>query len=277
MIDYDGRTALHVLLEESSGDDVLPIARLLAEAHPESVTMLDSGGRTPLHRACKAAKVDDLPLVRFLVELYPAALYLNDSDGDTPLGLACKRGVPFTESKEIIWYLVQGCPHVLEPDDDSGTKTPLHELCKRDSKRPVELGLLEMLAISEKAVKAQDELGRTSLHWLSYYGKVTPESLQILIEKCPGLPSVTDKHGRLPLHLTIKRSAKSKTLANTARYHHTLQCLLKAFPDGIYAKDNDGKTPLELACKMDVDLTLIFELVQVNPIATLCLERGRQA
>jgi len=269
MIGHRGRTLLHMLLQESGGDDALPIARLLAEVHPDIVTMQDSNGCTPLHLACMWAKDDRLPLVRFLVELYPAALPLKDAHGKTPLGAACIYGI--VESAKVIQYLVQECPEVLEPDDDSGTATPLHQFC---CKSYSDLDILEILAISEKAVKAKDELGRTSLHCLSYRNRVTPESLQILVEKCPGLPSVTDSKGRLPLHLMIE-GLPTMFFERLAR-HHTLQCLLKAFPGGVCTKDKDGKTPLELACEKDVDLTLIYELVKVNPIATLGLELGQE-
>jgi len=75
------------------------------------------------------------------------------------------------ESVLVVRYLVvQDCPEVLEPDEDT---TPLHEICASFNQH-LDL-LLEVLAISEKAVKAKDELGRTPLHVLSCSSNVTQE------------------------------------------------------------------------------------------------------
>jgi len=93
-------------------------------------------------------KDDDLPIVCFLVELYSEAQRLKDTYGETPLGVACK--CCYSQRATVIRYLVQECPVVLEPDDDSVTSTPLHRLCRESSSDL--LDILVILATSKKAV-----------------------------------------------------------------------------------------------------------------------------
>ena len=110
---------------------------------------------------------------------------------------------------------------------------------------------MKIMAISEKAVKVKDDLGRTPLHWLAFSGGVTPESLQVLVDKCPDLLLITNNNGRIPLHAALEGYFVSHT-STLAHYHQTVTCLLESCPSGVHVRDNEGMTPLDFACEKNV-------------------------
>lgn len=176
---------------------------------------------------------------------------------------------------EVVRYLVPKCPEVLETECEIGTRTPLHELCKNfDPDFDKQWDLLEILAISEEAVKVKDDLGRTPFHWLSFSGGVTPKSLQVFVDKCPDVLSMTDNKGQIPLHAALEGSVGSSYSAVRRFYHVTVQCLIEASSSGVEVKDNEGVTPLQLACENDTSLCLVYQLVRFDPITMLSLESG---
>lgn len=169
---------------------------------------------------------------------------------------------------EVIRCLAQACPDVLEDQEKVGNGTALHDVCAfRMSGRGLGDELLEILALSERAVTAQDRLGQTPFHRMCYSGCFTSKSMQILLDKCPGLPSLPDGQGRIPLHSVLIGMG-----ANVSRMDHyleTIQYLLKVFAAGVHVPDNDGTTPLVLACEKDVDLSVVYELLRIDPIVTI--------
>lgn len=79
---------------------------------------------------------------------------------------------------------------------------------------------------------------------------------------------MADSQGRTPLHLALEGMAEEGN-AND-RYHQQIALyLLKLFAGGIVVADNEGMTPLSLACEKDVDLPLIYELVRVDPLVAI--------
>jgi len=207
-----------------------------------------------------------------LIDSYPQALKITNASGDTPLHAACCHY--YTNNVDLIRFLVEKCPEVLESDYVNGT--PLHTICRGNdgNLKKDRLDYLRVLAISEKAVKAKNKYGQSALHVLCRDGNgCTGDEIQVLLDKCPELPTVKDNQGRTPLHMAVQGSV----LTRASRYAETVECLLESFPGSVQVADNGGMTPLELACARNADLTVIYQLVSVNPISTLGLESGRQA
>jgi len=272
----DGRTQLHVLCGGESEISV-PVARLLVEVHPDSVRALDSGGRTPLNLLCRYAKKEDLPIISLLVDSCPEILKMKDSRGRTPLHTAC---LGDTKDVDVIRLLAEKCPDILENNDESDDGTPLHIMCSsrkfRFDAQSTQLECLQVLAVSENAVTAKDNIGRSPLHLLSRQG-ASRNALHVLIDKCPAVVCKTDSHGRIPLHAAVEGCVQSPA-SEAPLYNDTVKCLLESFPGGAQAKDNDGMTPLELACEKDVSLSLVYQLVCVDPVSNLGLgARPQQA
>lgn len=285
----NGETPLHCICQTTRAVDRLPVARFLIEACPESVSMVTTNGHTPLHSFCKDEDDywedyegdngtdgdNDFALAKLLVEQCPEALVRKDHAGHhTPLHWeVCRPCLNIN----IVRYLAEKCTNVLEADDEEGDGTPLHEFCYQhahgcDHGR---LYCLEALAISEKAVKARDGTGQTPFHVLCYMGS-TEEFLDKFLDKCAELLHMRDSKGRIALHLAVKGAADFSRWDNkdyesyyAEIYHLTIAYLLKAFPGGVQIADNDGMTPLELACEKNVSLNLIYQLVRTDPVMNL--------
>ena len=96
------------------------------------------------------------------------------------------------------------------------------------------------------------------------------DQLKILLEKCSKLAMMKDTSGQLPLHAAVK----GESTFSDPSFHETVECLLKAYPGAVRNKDNAGMTPFELACENDVSLSIIYQLIRVDPIDNLGLGAG---
>jgi len=276
--DY-GRSPLHVLIEwEQSHDrdddkDVRFHQLLQLLACPEALRLCDEDGIPPLHFYCSPADNDDegisydtldLNAVKFLVERNPESVYASDNNGQTPVHLICER--PNDGNIAVLNYLVQAYPQTLRAQDGNG-HTPL-----------------QVLLSSEAAVRWRESFGQNPLHVLVQHG-VTKVLLEALLKESPELVRETDNDGRLPLHIAIafydhwdpcgicnhdrwdERSETAGLEEVCLRWRQGVKCLLDAFPNGAYQVDDNGMTPLLLACERNLSIRLIYRIFRVNPIS----------
>lgn len=266
-----GSTLLHVLLKyarDPDPDHVVTISALLVEHYPDSVHTRNQFGRLPLHLACENASNDHFPIMDFLVQTYRDALKIRDENDETPLHIACRAGGD--ENAEIIRYLVRECPAVLEEQDVHGLSTPLHDLCRtRYHSAEVFLETMELLTISRAAVTVRDDGGRTPAHCLAHAGNVTLEAWDLLVHSYPGPARSAIVECKAPLHLAVEGSVHATSSEELEKYIHTVQVLLLQSPDSIQARDDGGAKPLTLACELDADLSIVYELARFNPAETL--------
>jgi len=146
--------------------------------------------------------------------------------GRTPLEIACCSYA----DESIIRFLMQRRPETLEPPIGSRITTPLHRVCAgvMEWNGPCGFGagdclsrhynrrnifkcegccnqfrnLLRLLAVSDRAVQAQDAEGRTAFYILGHQG-APPALLHVLFAVMPYVTSLTDRDGRTALHATI--------------------------------------------------------------------------
>lgn len=85
---------------------------------------------------------------------------------------------------------------------------------------------------------AQDDSGNTPLHYAFYFDDITEEKCRYLIDVAPSAAAIQNSYGSLALHHGAEYG--SSTL-------ETLMVLHKAHPVAIEAKNNKGKTPVQLA------------------------------
>jgi len=269
MLDHESKTPLHRICVRSYSDS-LQIIRVLVQACPECVQVADHAGHLPLHIFCENARDTDMDVVEYLVDAYPQALTLRDMAGCTPLHVAEHSN---RANLELARILVQKCPEVLELDDTTSERgTPLHQLCKGGLCGSLfdflhELNYLKTLALSEKAVKAKNIRGQIPMHLLCQ-GSAQREMLQVMFDLYPKIAQEKDNQGRIPLHLALLGSVDSP---RPWRYYETIDWLLQVYPDGVRMADNDGMTPLELACEKNASVSLIYQLVSSDPVMNLGL------
>lgn len=270
--DNEGYTPLHILCKNERAD-ILPVAGFLIIVCPESTAMLDEHGRAPLHHLCANERMGSrnydsttiqknlLMLFNLLIDAFPGALETTNTEHHTPLHIAVHQR-PLNVN--VVRLLAPKCAAILEADDNHGEGTPLHLLCEEIDGDCRGLECLKALCVSEKAVKATDSHGRTPFHELCYHG-ASRECLETLLNKCAELPHLRDSKGRIPLHWAIEGAEES----SLKRFHKTVSFLLELFPGGVGVDDNDGMTPLQLACEKDASLSLVYQLVIVDPVASL--------
>ena len=274
MADCNGCTPLRIACG-FAGEESLSVIGFLVEASPESVRQLDKFGNSVLHWYLQGPSWQThLAIVKLLVEAYPDALRIKDRVNElTPLHIACKRA-----ELDVICYMVEKCPEVLELD---GTTTPLHAVSwtmagsgffkASTNCRARTLSLLQILAMSEKAVETKDSQRQTSLHVLCRQ-RQPREYLQVLIERSPNVTRARDHRGRIPLHAAIEGCASSIMARDRRCQEEAVLYLLETYPLGVHAVDNAGMTPLMLACEWDVSLNVIYHLLKVDPISNCGLE-----
>lgn len=288
-IDDYGFTPLHCVSKAGIQNDAdMQVVWFLVDACPECVELCDIEGQSPLHLLCKSAKRVTVPLIKFIVDSFPEVLRVTDHFGNTPLHIACDS---FTDN-EVVSFLAQKCPVILLLPGGQRSETPLLLACRfygysRCGSIDCDFygcqkccGLLQdlirSLAVSEEVVKAASASNHlyndTPVHLLSSKG--APGSiLQILLEKCPEAARLKNNFGQTPLHKTIEGYDRSDRpeRERIISYEETVKCLLKAFPTAMETMDNMGVTPLVLACKMNVSLSLIYLLFSVDPISNMTL------
>lgn len=273
-----GHLPLHIVCQDCQEEDIRLI-QLLIDLCPKSVETLDKGELLPLHLLTGSNQLHSAA-IRSLIALYPEGLKVKGPSGETPFHIACRRCD--SASADILRLFAQTAPEMLEPPQERRLKTPLHALIYHHD--TISLECLEALTISEKAVKARDESGRTPFH-LHCRDAASLDTLRFLLDKWPTLVEECDDEGLLPLHLLVVNWPSSYELDESDRrrkeeYHQALEYLLEVAPHTALTEDNRGITPFIMACSRrnaGICLSAIYTFVRLNPMRMLGLECGRQS
>jgi len=284
-----GDSPLHLLYGDHASNLYLPAGAFMIESYPESLLVGDKNGRTVVHHLILSDGHDEndlLDAVQEMVNACPEVLKIVDEWGSTPLHLAIswRRGV------EFIRFLFEKCPEVMDSNEKYIGGLPLFALLKSDEDNKDDDYIISCLKIfgkeSATAFKAKNvNSGITVFHWMCLRG-VSTSVLQFMAEICPDLPSLKDNFERIPLYFAISGSCPFDGSSSTETWYYSemsvrlsevVKFLLEKFPRGVRAKDSKGMTPLEYACENNAPVTLIYQLVSVDPIFSLGLETRREA
>lgn len=269
--------------------------RLLIRANPEAMIKKNDYGFAPLHCACRAYQ-PRMAIVEELLQACPASITLKTHAGETPVHLACSNPGAFVGVIQLL-TLAQNkatgssSEDLIDPAADLGqSKSTVNKIgntpCKFTHTRncgfesfafPHAFGLFPS-AVHDACFRGSsfehiETLAMGNPEWLHVCnnGGFTP--LQILCKNGrideriittfsrmggPETFSVADSSGNTPLHSAMR---KDIDLA-------TIKCLIRAFPDALYAKTIYGDTPLHLACFRHADPEVVQEVALAGSSGT---------
>ena len=185
------------------------------------VNKRDAEGNTPLYYACLKGFRD---IVNLLLD-NDADVFVSNNLSETPLHAASRSG-----NKEIIGKLVQygaeldATDNELDATDNEG-RTPLIRLLE-NRRTDTAMFLIEQGADTEIA----DNTGHKAIDYATAHG------LREVVERL-STGSTADTHGNTPLHQAAFNGQSE-----------IVRSLLSTFPDMTDATNDDGETPLIIAC-----------------------------
>lgn len=213
--DDHGETALHVAV---SGGHTNVVEFLTAKG--ADVDAMDSSERTPLHYAASDLQVETANLLI----THGADVSLRSDLGQTPLHEAIEKDFP----SGYYWYRVRDTERDPYPNMERPTDAQIEELM-----RPLLVATVECLVKHGADVNIKDGVGCTPLHIAAAaYGLA--DVVEILLAGGARIDAI-GRRGQTPLHDAAQ-----------ARNLETVE-LLVCWGADVKAKDEDGKTPLDLA------------------------------
>ena len=235
--DRYGNTPLHYAC---LGGSIDVVKFLIIDHHCDPACRAGWERRTSLHCACRCGKLD---VVKFLVEECHCDPIVQDKDGNTPLHYACEKA-----SIDIVRFLV--VDHHCDPACRGWKgKTPLSIACFN-----TELDVVKFLVEECHCdPRVQDIDGKFPLHYACEGGSIDNVKFLIVNHHCD--PACRGWKGRTPLHCACMNGELDivKFLVE--------ECHCDPFRD----KDDDGNTPLYLACCGQHDI-LLFLLSHIPPL-----------
>ena len=273
----NGDTPLHVAFRAGH----LAMADILVTGQNCNVACIckDEYGKTLLHYSCRHGWLD---VTRRLVEQYHCDLESRDKDDDTPLHMACEDHV------DIVRYLVseQGCSTACQ---NKNGDTPLHVVCGEGHRAMVKA--LTSGRDCKTACNCQNKWGDTPLHVACHKGHV--DIVRHLVSEQGCSVACKNMNGDTPLHVAFRaghlamadilvtgqncnvacicKDEYGKTLLHYSCHHGWLDVtrrLVEQYHCDLESRDNDGNTPLHMACEDHVDI--VRYLVSEQGCITAC-------
>jgi len=271
-------TPIHVVVSNSNIKNKCEIITQLLDSEPSSIRYVDDQGRTLLARACGIRGVDSLfEVIQLLLNAWPEALMIGDESGCLPVHcICCNSGLGDSTSLDLLHLLIDDDATSLRIVDDYGF-IPLHyavffnqstDFCKEltglypqsvwaessDGDLPIHFAagggrvdiVRHLLKVCPESVHVTNNKGYLPIHMIARFPRIseaiTPEGyvevLELLLEYDPNAASVAESEKlSLPLHLAC---------AAYSKYLPVVKLLFDQYPKAIWAKDEDGNTPLDL-------------------------------
>lgn len=210
------------------------VAKILYDAHPEAVFVLDSqDGWAPLHYA---ASNTNFELIQFLVQANPEAVRVRTSKGETALHLLCRQNLG-VQQVPAIDCLLAAYPDAVIQRDSQHFYTPLHLLCLAGARVSLEV-VERLLEANSQAAEIADAEHYLPLHHACENGCEAPVVAAILQSYTSAAYSMTRKQdSALSLACTCNKSVE------------TVQMLIQANPDALVKKNDYGFAPLHCVCR----------------------------
>jgi len=249
----EGDTPLHIACRRDVPDS--NTIRMLVQACPDAVLVLDRHGDLPLHLACKGGNASTDTL-RYLVEHHPVSLCSHDANDDTALHIVCKhtRNLRF----DLVEFLVEQDVAVLDTPDAEGA-LPIHVLCSRDfvARAAIEFVLLRNL----RSLLVTDDNGDLPLHIACRNEGMEAGIIFLLVGAGFGSDcvQVRNSSGDLPLHVACRAGALIEIIRTLARQDLAT----------LHISNNEGALPIHIVCGTGAHVEKIQYLVEQGGVGTL--------
>ncbi|XP_019853321.1 PREDICTED: uncharacterized protein LOC109582800 [Amphimedon queenslandica] len=216
-------TGSTVLLVACKGGHV-PVVLYLTSLPQCNVAAKTSNGSTVLHITCQYS--DSLPILKHLVENHQLDLCAVNDEGMAPIHLACKKG-----RLNLIQYIIEHIPSSLELPQSKHGRTPFLIAVYFN-----QLEVIKYLISKKCNLSATDDKGSGAVHTSVARGHLNV--LKYLIDNNYCNPNATNHQDHVPIHIAV-----------AAEQFEILEFLLRTrLSILINVQDEDGNTPLHLAC-----------------------------
>ena len=234
------RTPLHIAC--SNKGITLKVFRLVYNAWPEAFT-LGSGffGFRPIHELCFNTELDEivsLDILRCMFHIDPACVRERNFEGGLPIHTAAK----YSPSINLCKELIKMYPESLRVEESNSGSLPIHEImCHNGYNLGHHIHIIRyFLDVYPESIDARDNNGWLPIHRAigEYNSERREETIKLLLIYDPSAASkkTADVNCRLPLHIACKKSCLGMA-----------QLLYDAYPEAIWTRDQNGKTPIQLA------------------------------
>ena len=210
----------------------LEIIQLVYNTLPGALRLRDDDYRDlPIHYLCLNKGLDDaasIDILRFMLEIDPNLPREVDGEDFLPLHHAAQ-----FKSTAFCKELIDAYPESLAVRTRIGS-LPIH-LASTNGKREDTADTIQyMLELDPELINAEDGDGYLPIHIAAMNGRT--KSIELLLKFNPDSASkeTNDEYRRLPLHI----SCESTNLSS-------VRVLYDAYPDAIFARDEQGDTPLD--------------------------------
>uniref|UniRef100_A0A1X7TQA2 Uncharacterized protein n=2 Tax=Amphimedon queenslandica TaxID=400682 RepID=A0A1X7TQA2_AMPQE len=243
-----GSTVLH---EACEGGHV-PVVLYLTSLPQCNVAAKTSNGSTVLHITCMSS--GSLPILKHLVDNHQLDMCAVNDEGMAPIHLACREG-----RLNLIQYIIEHIPSSLELPHSKNGHTPFLNAVYFN-----QLEVIKYLISKKCNLSATDDEGSGAVHISVERGHLNV--LKYLIDNNYCNPNATDHQDHTPLHVTVADNKYeileyllSKSIPSMSFvWLREIKCLLDSphfiFNNShnavlIFVQDEDGNTPLHLACQ----------------------------
>ena len=258
-----GSTVLHAACEGGH----VPVVIYLTSLPQCNIAAKTSDGSNVLHIICELS--GSLPLLKHCVEKHHLDMFTLNNDGKAPIHYACKKG-----RLELVRYIIEHSPLSLEQPGSSDGLTPFLI--------SVEYNQLEIMKylISKKCnLLASNDKGFQSGHIAAKKGHLN--SLEYLIENKYCNPNAVDHQFHSPLHVAVlgfssgvvEYLLSKATISVDVLWLRKVKCLSDTPTDinnlfGVHidGQDEDGNTPLHLACQKHLNNLVLESHLSVSSL-----------
>ena len=298
-----GETPLLLAIYRRSPSDVLSL--LLVRGGTASLKIADDSGSYPIHFCDRS---NSIGVIRDMADLYPAAIMQTNKQGNTPLYSA----ISYDCSIAILRILLETCP---KPRETVNSKNKMdiniiqfgwddlttQKMVAAEDQDEEDARLQSCAELIKSAISSRDIQGTYLGNWwnkatlllqAAYHNTIKsnkdgflsgrvwrpvhaaagtscpPAAVKFLLQIYSEEVGFTDENLNTPLHIAASRPEIIS--------FETIKMILTAYPLSMSMQNNDGYTPLHVACLYKAPLEILQLLIEVCPDSTCIQNRFGQ-